>query len=200
MVWYRVGSLDETTGTTGVAHALEHMMFKGTKDVGPGEFNKRVAAAGGQDNAFTTEDYTAYYQQVPRERLADMMTLEADRMANLLVDDDSFKKEIQVIMEERRWRTDDQPRAKVYEEMQAAAYQSHPYHNPVIGWMRDIENMTSQDVRDWYQRWYRPNNATVVVVGDVEHDAVFKLAEEKFGKLASGTLPVRKAQGARADG
>jgi len=195
MVWYRVGSLDETMGTTGVAHALEHMMFKGTRDVGPGEFNKRVAAAGGQDNAFTTQDYTAYFQQVPRERLADMMTLEADRMANLLIDDESFRKEIQVIMEERRWRTDDQPRSKVYEEMEAAAYQSFPYRNPVIGWMRDIENMTPQDARDWYKRWYGPNNATLVVVGDVEHEAVFKLAAEKFGKLARAALAERKQQG-----
>lgn len=195
MVWYRVGSVDEVNGSTGVAHALEHMMFKGTRDVGPGEFNKRVAAAGGHDNAFTTQDYTAYFQQVPREALGEMMKLEADRMVNLLIEPASFKKEIQVIKEERRWRTDDQPRAKVYEALSAAAYQSFPYRRPVIGWMQDIDNLTPQDVRDWYAHWYGPNNATVVVVGDVDHDAVFKLAADTYGKLAPITLPVRKAQG-----
>ncbi|HEX5127371.1 MAG TPA: pitrilysin family protein [Rhodocyclaceae bacterium] len=195
MVWYRVGSMDETTGTTGIAHALEHMMFKGTTDIGPGEFNKRVAEAGGRDNAFTTQDYTAFFQQVPRDKLADMMALESDRMANLVVDDELFKKEMQVVMEERRWRTDDQPRSKLYESLMAAAYQSHPYRNPVIGWPQDIENFTPQDVRDWYKRWYGPNNAIVVVVGDVEHEAVFKLAAEYYGKLQPRALPPRKVQG-----
>ena len=194
MVWYRVGSLDEYNGTTGVAHALEHMMFKGTALHGPGEFNKLVAAAGGQDNAFTTQDYTAYFQQVPATGLAQMMALEADRMAGLKVDDELFSKEIAVIKEERRWRTDDQPRSKVYESLMGAVYQAHPYGRPVIGWMPDLDNMTAQDVRDWYQRWYGPNNATLVVVGDVQHEAVFKLAAETYGKLASRTLPTRKAQ------
>lgn len=195
MVWYRTGSLDETTGTTGVAHVLEHMMFKGTKTVGPGEFNKRVAAAGGQDNAFTTQDYTAYFQQVPKAGLADMMSLEADRMRGLMIEDEAFRKELEVIKEERRWRTDDQPRSKVYEEMMAAAYLSHPYHNPVIGWMRDIENISAQDARDWYARWYGPNNATVVVVGDVEHDAIFSMAQQYYGALAPVKLPQRKSMG-----
>ncbi|MFT4173595.1 MAG: pitrilysin family protein [Rhodocyclaceae bacterium] len=195
MVWYRIGGMDESTGTTGVAHALEHMMFKGTAEVGPGEFSKRVAALGGRDNAFTTRDYTAYHQQVPAARLPDVMRLEADRMANLAVDDELFKKEIQVIAEERRWRTDDKPRAKVYEALMAAAFQAHPYRVPVIGWMDDIQNMSAQDVRDWYKHWYGPNNATVVVVGDVEHEAVFKQAADTYGKLASVAMPVRKAQG-----
>ncbi|MFA9441700.1 M16 family metallopeptidase [Uliginosibacterium sp. sgz301328] len=195
MVWYRVGGMDETTGTTGVAHALEHMMFKGTKDVGPGEFSKRVAAMGGRDNAFTTRDYTAYYQQVPSSRLNDVMALEADRMANLVVDDELFKKEIQVIAEERRWRTDDKPRSKTYEALMATSYMAHPYRVPVIGWMTDIQNMTAQDVRDWYKRWYSPDNATVVVVGDVEHEAVFRQAEQTYGKLARVEAPARKQQG-----
>ncbi|MBS1208728.1 MAG: peptidase [Proteobacteria bacterium] len=194
MVWYRVGSLDEFNGTTGVAHALEHMMFKGTTLHGPGEFNKLVAAAGGQDNAFTTQDYTAYFQQIPAAQLGAMMALEADRMANLVVDDALFAKEIAVIKEERRWRTDDQPRSKVYETLMAAVYQAHPYGRPVIGWMPDLDNLTAQDVRDWYARWYGPNNATLVVVGDVEHEAVFKLAADTYGKLATRALPTRKVQ------
>lgn len=194
MVWYRVGSLDEFNATTGVAHALEHMMFKGTAAHGPGEFNRLVAAAGGQDNAFTTQDYTAYFQQIPRDALPAMMALEADRMANLRVEDELFSKEIAVIKEERRWRTDDQPRAKVYEALMATVYQAHPYGRPVIGWMQDLDNMRAQDLRDWYARWYGPNNATLVVVGDVAHEAVFKLAADTYGKLASRPLPERKAQ------
>jgi zinc protease len=194
MVWYRVGSLDEYNGTTGVAHALEHMMFKGTAQHGPGEFNKLVAAAGGNDNAFTTQDYTAYFQLIPKEALANMMALEADRMANLQIDDALFAKEIEVIKEERRWRTDDQPRSKAYEALMATVYHAHPYGRPVIGWMPDISNMTAQDARDWYARWYGPNNATLVVVGDVAHEAVFKLAADTYGKLAARSLPTRKAQ------
>ncbi|KAF7600464.1 MAG: peptidase M16 [Candidatus Dactylopiibacterium carminicum] len=194
MVWYRVGSLDEFNGTTGVAHALEHMMFKGTAQHGPGEFNKLVAAAGGRDNAFTNQDYTAYFQLIPRERLAQMMALEADRMANLVIQDDLFAKEIEVIKEERRWRTDDKPRARLYETLMAAVYNAHPYGRPVIGWMPDLDNMSAQDLRDWYARWYGPNNAVLVVVGDVDHETVFRQAQETYGKLPARVLPVRKAQ------
>lgn len=195
MVWYRVGSLDEVDGATGVAHALEHMMFKGTKEVGPGEFNKRVAAAGGRDNAFTSRDYTAYFQQVPKERLRDMMALEADRMANLVIDEDSFQKELKVVMEERRLRTDDQPRAKALEALQATALMAHPYRRPVIGWMPDLEAMKAGDVRHWYQQWYGPNNATVVVVGDVDHDEVFRLAADTYGKFERRTLAAYRVFG-----
>jgi zinc protease len=194
MVWYRVGSLDEFNATTGVAHALEHMMFKGTPLHGEGEFSKLVAAAGGQDNAFTTQDYTAFFQRAPSQQLAQMMALEADRMSNLVIDDDSFAKEMAVIKEERRWRTDDQPRAKVYEALMGAVYHAHPYGRPVIGWMADLDNMSAQDVRDWYQRWYAPNNAIVVVVGDVDHDAVFKLAAQTYGRIPARKLPLRKMQ------
>ncbi|NJA89574.1 insulinase family protein [Rhodocyclus tenuis] len=194
MVWYRVGSIDEKNGLTGVAHLLEHMMFKGTPNVGPGEFNRRVAAAGGRDNAFTNRDYTAYFQQTPKEQLEEMMRLEADRMRHLSLDPKEFAQEIKVVMEERRMRTDDQPQALLFEQMNAVAFQAHPYRAPVIGWMNDLENMTAEDARDWYDRWYVPNNAYVVVVGDVDHDAVFRLAETYYGPLAPRALPVRKPQ------
>jgi zinc protease len=194
MVWYRVGAMDEVDGTSGVAHVLEHMMFKGTKNLKSGEFNKRVAAAGGRDNAFTSLDYTAYFQQVPKEKLGEMMALEADRMNNLIVDPKEFEKEIKVVMEERRLRTDDKPQALVYETLMSAAFQAHPYRRPIIGWMNDLENMSAEDVRDWYQRWYGPNNAYLTVVGDVDKDEVFRLAEKHYGKLPKRALPMRKPQ------
>jgi zinc protease len=194
MVWYRAGSVDETNGTTGVAHLLEHMMFKGTPTAGPGEFNRRVAAAGGRDNAFTSRDYTAYFQQVPKQKLEEMMELEADRMRHLTLDGGEFAQEIKVVMEERRLRTDDQPQSRLYEQMNGVAFQAHPYRVPIIGWMNDLENMTVQDARDWYDRWYVPNNAYVVVVGDVQHEHVFKLAEKYYGPLAARALPERKPQ------
>ena len=134
-VWYRAGSIDEFNGTTGVAHVLEHMMFKGTKDVPPGEFSKRIAAAGGRENAFTSRDHTAYFQQMQKDRLELAIKLEADRMANLIISDELFAKELQVVMEERRLRTDDQAQAIVYERLMATAYQAHPYRRPIIGWM-----------------------------------------------------------------
>ena len=192
MVWYKVGAMDEVDGTSGVAHLLEHMMFKGTKRVGPGQFNKQVAAVGGRDNAFTSYDYTAYFQQVPKEALGKMMALEADRMAHLQVTDDSFKKEIEVVKEERRLRTDDKPRSLVVEQLMATAFQAHPYRRPIIGWMSDLDNMTAQDARDWYQRWYVPNNATLVVVGDVDHRDVFKEAQRSYGQIKTRALPARK--------
>jgi len=194
MVWYRAGAMDEKDGTSGVAHVLEHMMFKGTKTVGPGEFNKLVAAAGGRDNAFTSLDYTAYFQIVPNAALPEMMRLEADRMANLKLTAEDFASEIQVVMEERRMRTEDSPEARVHEALNAAAFMAHPYRRPIIGWMDDLKNMTPQDARDWYQAWYAPNNAFVVVVGDLDHAAVFKLAEQTYGKLKPHDLPTRKPQ------
>jgi len=194
MVWYRIGSMDEIDGSSGVAHVLEHMMFKGTPSVGPGEFNKRVAAAGGRDNAFTSRDYTAYFQQVPKEKLDDVMQLEADRMRHLNVDAKEFAQEIKVVMEERRMRTDDNPQAKLFEQMNAVAFQAHPYRRPIIGWMNDIETMTAADAKAWYDTWYVPNNAYVVVTGDVEHKAVFALAEKYYGGLAGRALPARRQQ------
>ena len=194
MVWYRIGSMDEVDGASGVAHVLEHMMFKGTPSVGPGEFNKLVAAAGGRDNAFTSRDYTAYFQQVPKEKLAEMMRLEADRMRHLNVDPKEFAQEIKVVMEERRMRTDDNPQSRLFEQMNAVAFQAHPYRRPIIGWMNDLETMTAADAKSWYDTWYVPNNAYVVIVGDVDHREVFALAEKYYGVLESRALPVRKPQ------
>ncbi len=192
MVWYRAGAMDEVDGTSGVAHVLEHMMFKGTGKLGPGEFSKRVAAVGGRDNAFTSLDYTAYFEQVPKRALPEMMTLEADRMAKLKLDAKEFAQEIKVVMEERRMRTDDNPQALLQERMNAVAFQAHPYRRPIIGWMNDLENMTYLDARDWYRRWYAPNNATVVVVGDVDHQALFRLAEKTYGGIKRQVLPERR--------
>ena len=192
MVWYRIGSMDEVDGASGVAHVLEHMMFKGTPNVGPGEFNKRVAAAGGRDNAFTSRDYTAYFQQVPKEKLEEMVQLEADRMRHLNVDAKEFEQEIKVVMEERRMRTDDNPQSKLFEQMNAVAFQAHPYRRPIIGWMNDLETMTAADAKAWYDTWYVPNNAYVIITGDVDHKAVFELAEKYYGPLEGRALPVRK--------
>jgi len=194
MVWYRAGAMDEKDGTSGVAHVLEHMMFKGTKTHKSGEFNKRVAEAGGRDNAFTSLDYTAYFQIVPKGVLPEMMKLEADRMANLQLTPEEFASEIQVVMEERRLRTDDNPQALTYEALNAAAFTAHPYRRPIIGWMDDLQNMSWQDARDWYRSWYAPNNAYVVVVGDLDHKEVFRLAEQTYGKHVAKPLPVRKPQ------
>ena len=194
MVWYRIGSIDEVDGHSGVAHVLEHMMFKGTPSVGPGEFNKRVAAAGGRDNAFTSRDYTAYFQQVPKEKLDEMMALEADRMRHLNVAPQEFAQEIKVVMEERRMRTDDNPQSKLFEQMNAVAFQAHPYRRPIIGWMNDLETMTAADSKAWYDTWYVPNNAYVVITGDVDHKAVFALAEKYYGPLEARPLPVRRQQ------
>ena len=191
MVWYRIGSMDEVDGASGVAHVLEHMMFKGTPSVGPGEFNKRVAAVGGRDNAFTGKDYTAYFQQVPPAHLPAMMALEADRMQNLVLTDDEFRRELEVVKEERRLRTDDKARSLVIEQLMATAFQAHPYRRPIIGWMSDLENMTASDARDWYTRWYVPNNATLVVVGDVDHQAVFREAARTYGAVKARALPAR---------
>ena len=194
MVWYKLGSMDEVNGTTGVAHVLEHMMFKGTKTLKPGEFSSRVAALGGRENAFTSKDYTGYYQQIEKSRLENVMALEADRMANLVFSKDEFAKEIRVVMEERRWRTEDQPIQLVYEALNATAYFAHPYRNPIIGWMDDLQNMTVADTKAWHDLWYAPNNATMVVTGDVDAKQVLALAEKHFGKIARKPAPVTKPQ------
>jgi zinc protease len=194
MVWYRIGSMDEINGTTGVAHALEHMMFKGTTSLKPGEFSARVAALGGRENAFTSKDYTAYYQQIEKSRLEAVMALEADRMANLVFDKDEFSREIKVVMEERRLRTEDQASARVYEALNAAAFVAHPYHHPIVGWMDDLEHMTVEDAKAWHDRFYAPNNATMVVTGDVDAQQVRTLAEKYFGKIATKSIPLTKPQ------
>ena len=191
-IWYKVGSIDESTGTTGISHALEHMMFKGTRTVPAGEFSKRIAAAGGSENAFTSTDYTAYFQQLYKSRLPLAMKLEADRMQNLNLTGKEFGKEIQVVMEERRMRTDDNPQARMNEIMMATSYEEHPYHNPVIGWMSDLQKLTVNDVQAWYKTWYAPNNATLVIAGDVNPKEVFALARRYYGPLPRRALPPRR--------
>ena len=193
-VWYRAGSMDEVNGKTGVAHVLEHMMFKGTKMVPPGQFSRRIAAAGGRENAFTGTDYTAYYQQLEKSQLPLAIKLEADRMANLQLTKEEFAKEIKVVMEERRWRTDDKPQGMLNEQFNAIAYQAHPYGRPIVGWMNDLENMTVEDAREWYQTWYTPSNAILVVAGDVKPNEVLKLAKQHFGVIKPHALPARKPQ------
>ena len=194
MIWYRVGAIDERNGTTGAAHALEHMMFKGTKKLKVGEFSKRVAQLGGRENAFTSKDYTAYFQQIEKSKLEAVMALEADRMVNLQFDKNEFAKEIRVVMEERRLRTDDQPIAMVQEALAATAYAAHPYRNPIIGWMDDLQNMTVTDLKAWHDAWYVPNNATMVVSGDVDAKQVFALAEKYFGSHVGRALTRTRPQ------
>ncbi len=192
-VWYRVGGIDEDVGITGVAHVLEHMMFKGTKRYKAGEFSRLVTEAGGRDNAFTAKDYTVYFQQVHKDRLPLVMQLEADRMANLVLRESDFKQEIRVVMEERRWRYEDRPPALVYENWMSAAFESHPYRWPGIGWMEDLQKMTWRDARSWYERWYAPSNATVVVVGDVDAKQVFALAQRYYGVVAPKAVPAKRS-------
>jgi zinc protease len=194
MVWYRAGSMDETNGRTGVAHVLEHMMFKGTDKVKAGEFSRLVAAVGGRENAFTSRDYTAYFQQVEKSKLEEVIKLEADRMSNLNFDDAEFLKEIQVVMEERRLRTEDNPSSLLNESLMATAFMSSPYRHPVVGWMNDLQNMTASDARDWYRSWYKPNNATVVITGDVNAQQVLASVEKYYGAVPAKELPVRKPQ------
>ena len=192
MVWVRVGAMDEVDGTSGVAHVLEHMMFKGSAKLGPGEFSRRVAALGGQENAFTTLDYTGYYQQIPANRLQDVMQLESDRFAHNQWPDAEFAKEIEVVKEERRMRTEDQPRAALIEQLNAATFIASPYRRPVVGWMSDLDAMTPQDVRDFHARWYVPRNAVVVVAGDVDAQQVLALAQKTYGRIADRPVPTRK--------
>ena len=192
MVWVRVGSMDEVDGWTGIAHILEHMLFKGTKLLKPNEFSQRVAALGGRENAFTMKDATGYYQQIPADKLEDVMKLESDRFENMQWPDDEFKRELEVVKEERRWRTDDQPRARLWEVLNAAIWESAPYHWPVIGWMNDLDAMQPQDARDFHHRWYVPANATLVVVGDVDVAKVKQLAQKYYGRIPARPVPVRK--------
>ena len=192
MLWVRVGSMDEVDGTSGVAHALEHMMFKGTATVKPGEFSRRVAALGGRENAFTSRDSTGYYQQIPSGKLEDVMKLEADRFANNQWADDEFKREIEVVKEERRSRTEESPRALMYEQATAMTFTASPYRRPIVGWMSDLDAMTPNDLRDFHKRWYVPGNAALVIAGDVDVAEARKLAEKYYGPIAARPVPVRK--------
>jgi len=193
-IWYKVGSSYEPGGLTGISHMLEHMMFKGTDKHPPGEFSRIIAENGGQENAFTGQDYTAYFQTMESSRLAVSFELEADRMRHLHLLADELKKELQVVTEERRMRTDDNPQAKMGEYFMAMAFTNSPYKHPVIGWPADIANYTIEDLQAWYQRWYAPNNATLVVVGDVQPKAVFDLAEQYFAELKTSEIKPVKPQ------
>jgi zinc protease len=193
MVWVRVGSIDEVDGKSGIAHVLEHMLFKGTDTLAPGEFSRRVAALGGRENAFTSKDYTGYFQMIPSQRLPDVMQLEANRFAKNRWSDEEFAKEIEVIKEERRLRTDDVPRAAMQEQMAAVQFSASPYRRPIIGWMNDLDHLRPDEVREFFRQWYVPANASVVVVGDVDPEQVWAWAQTYYGPIpAAAALPERK--------
>lgn len=194
IVMYRVGSMDERSGRTGVAHLLEHLMFKGTPSHPAGEFSRIVAAMGGRENAFTSRDQTVYFQHIPARGLETVMRLEADRMANLSFDEDAFAREARVVMEERRLRVEDEPHGLLHETLMAQAFLASPVRTPVIGWMSDLESLTVDDAREFYADWYTPGNALVVVAGDVRAEEVFALAERTYGRIEDRAVPVRRPQ------
>lgn len=191
-IWYKVGSSYETPGSTGLSHALEHMMFKGSAKLGPGEASEVLRQLGAEENAFTSDDYTAYYQVLASDRLPVALELEADRLASLQLPAAEFTKEIEVIKEERRLRTDDRPSSKAFEQFKAMAYPASGYSIPTIGWMADLERMHIDELRAWYKKWYAPNNATLVVVGDVSADEVKTLAQRYFGAIERREVPTAK--------
>jgi zinc protease len=187
-IWYKVGSSYEENSKTGLSHLLEHLMFRGTEQYAAGQFSKIMAENGADENAFTSSDYTAYYQKLEKNRLAISFKLEADRMRNLKIDQKEFDKEREVVIEERKLRTDDKPTSLMYEIFKATAYQTSPYRNPIIGWMPDLKTLTLEDAKNWYQRWYAPNNAVLVVAGDVNSEEVFELAKKHFGDLKPSNI------------
>jgi zinc protease len=188
-IWYKIGGSYEPYGNTGASHVLEHMMFKGTGTMAPNEFSRIISALGGQENAFTGRDYTAYFQTLEKSHLETAFRLESGRMHDLVFDPAEFEKEIEVVKEERRSRTDDRPEALTYERFMAEAYRKSSYRNPIIGWPADLAVMRVDDLERWYSRFYAPNNATLVVVGDVEPDQVFDLAEKHFGGIPARVVP-----------
>nr|CAA6830671.1 MAG: FIG015547: peptidase, M16 family [uncultured Thiotrichaceae bacterium] len=191
-LWYKVGSSYEHSGITGVSHVLEHMMFKGTEKYPTGEFNRIIGENGAQDNAFTSTDYTAYYQVLASDRIEVAMELESDRMRGLTLPLAEFKKELEVVKEERRWRTEDKPNAITREQFMSTVFQNSPYGQPVIGWMTDLDNMQVEDLQAWYERWYAPNNATLVVVGDVDPDEIHALAKKYYGEIKPSDIVASK--------
>lgn len=191
MVWYRVGAADELPGLSGLAHYLEHLLFKGTHKLAPGEFSKIVKTLGGNDNAFTGQDYTAYFQSIAVEHLPRVMEMEADRMLNLLVPPDHYASEKQVIIEERRQRTENDPRALFGEQMQSMLFVNHPYGTPVIGWMKEMSSYEWPDVKAFYDKWYAPNNAILIVSGDITAEKLKPLAEKYYGVLPRKNVPAR---------
>ena len=194
MVWVRVGSMDEVDGLSGLAHVVEHMLFKGTPTLAEGEFSRRVAALGGRDNAFTSRDVTAYHQQIPADRLVDVMRLEADRFANNVWSDEAFFTEMAVIKEERRQVVEESAQSRMFEVFQATAFLAHPTRRPIIGWMSDLQSLKPDDARAFHRQWYVPANAAVVVVGDVDVDQVKAWAAQYYGAIPAGVVPDRKPQ------
>jgi zinc protease len=190
-VWYNVGSREEPLGKSGLTHLGEHLMFRGTARYGPKMFSRVIQKNGGQDNAFTSRDYTAYYSNLAADRIAIPLELEADRMTNLLVDEQKFRTELQVVQEERRLRIKDDPVASLYEEINAVAFKSHPYQRPVIGWMEDLETLAHRDFQEFYKTYYRPGNAVLVVAGDLQRETLLPLIEKTFGRVAAGSPPPR---------
>jgi len=191
-IWYKVGGSYENNGTTGISHMLEHMMFRGTKKFGPGVLNQIFSAQGSDQNALTSDDFTMYHQLLPANQLALSFELEADRMENLLLDPVAFEIEKKVVLEERRMRVDDSPEGLLWERFSAAAFINNPYHNPIVGWMPDVSHLTIDDVRHWYRKWYAPNNAVIIVAGDVKSSDVYQLVQKYFGNLKPIQLPVLK--------
>jgi zinc protease len=191
MIWYQFGAADEKPGKSGIAHFLEHLMFKGTPKVPDGQFSATVKKMGGNDNAFTTHDYTAFYQNVPREHLAKVMEMEADRMKNLTLQEDEVASERQVIIEERHQRIDNQPQALFDEQLMATLFINHPYSTPVIGWLHEMKELTREDALAYYSQWYAPNDAVLVVSGDITAAELKPLAEKYYGPLKPSSLPVR---------
>lgn len=192
MLWYKVGSADEPRGKSGIAHVLEHMMFKGTEQYPDGKFSDLVARNGGQENAFTSYDYTGYYQTVARDRLELIMKLEADRMNNLVLKPEDVVTERQVVMEERRQRVESEPSGQLSEMANASLYLHHPYGTPVIGWTDEITSITAEEMQEFYETWYAPNNAVLVIAGDVTVDEVRPLAEKYYGALPREDVPPRQ--------
>ncbi|MGQ0664048.1 MAG: M16 family metallopeptidase [Pseudomonadota bacterium] len=191
MVWYKAGAADEAPGKSGIAHFLEHLMFKGTSTLAPGEFSKIVARNGGRDNAFTGPDYTGYFQNVARDRLELVMRIEADRMANLVLSDAEVTPERDVILEERRQAVDNNPRSRLREQVRAALYLNHPYGRPIIGWEHEIRGLTTADAIEWYRRFYAPNNAVLIVAGDITAAELRPLAEKYYGAIPARAVPER---------
>ena len=188
-IWYRVGGRDEIPGKTGLAHLTEHMMFKGSKKYKKGEVSRLVAKNGGNENAFTSQDYTAYFQNLSKDKLHISLEVESDRLANLVIDPEEFLLERDVVMEERRQRVDDDPTSSVVEEMFSAAYKVHPYRNPTIGWMSDLKNLTHEDLTEWYLTYYVPNNATIILSGDFNRKEALKEIKKYFEDIPKGPDP-----------
>ena len=191
-VWYRVGSRNETWGKTGLSHMLEHMMFKGTEKIGPEEFSRIIQENGGNDNAFTSYDYTAYFENLNADRIHVSIDLESDRMQNLLLREEDFRTERMVVMEERRLRTDDNPQAVLAEQVMAAAFEMQPYHWPIIGWMEDIARFTLEDLKTYYKAYYNPVNAILVIVGDFKKDDLLPRIDQAFGSYPKGVAPAQE--------